>query len=304
MRYTFNLFLVCFCFSLSSLYSQNTPSHNPDKVKIHYEIFGKGTPVLIINGGPGMNSEGFTEIAKCIAELGYKTITYDQRGTGKSHLSEINSRTMNMELMVEDIENLRKRLNIDKWVILGHSFGGMLAYKYAATYPESTLGMIQSSSGGMDLSLLEIIDIPSFLNPVERDSFAYYSRKIGEGDTTYKTRYKRGEFLASAYVFDRKHIPVIAHRLTQGNSMINSLLWQDLRETEFDLKEQLKDYDKPTLIIQGKEDILGISLAEEAHRVLSNSQLVLMNDTRHYGWLDDSEVFYSAIKNFLKNFKA
>ncbi|MGB4903348.1 MAG: alpha/beta fold hydrolase, partial [Saprospiraceae bacterium] len=73
-------------------------------IETHYETFGQGEPILIINGGPGFNSEGFAFIAQEIADLGYKTIIYDQRGTGGSKLNVVNSETITIYLMVQDIE--------------------------------------------------------------------------------------------------------------------------------------------------------------------------------------------------------
>ena len=68
-------------------------STNNDSSKTYYKIFGKGEPLLIINGGPGMNSNGFEGMAKILAET-QEAIIYDQRGTGKSKLKELNSRVM------------------------------------------------------------------------------------------------------------------------------------------------------------------------------------------------------------------
>ncbi|MEP0004888.1 MAG: alpha/beta hydrolase [Balneola sp.] len=68
---------------------------------IHFRVFGDGTPVLIINGGPGMNSDGFSGLAEILGES-YKAIIYDQRGTGRSELPEISSRSITLDLMVKD----------------------------------------------------------------------------------------------------------------------------------------------------------------------------------------------------------
>ena len=94
--------------------------------KIHYKIIGEGKHILIINGGPGFSSEGFLSIAKEIAELGFATILYDQRGTGKSTLTTSDSTTITMDLMVQDIELIRKDLGLSCFILFGHSFGGML----------------------------------------------------------------------------------------------------------------------------------------------------------------------------------
>jgi Predicted hydrolases or acyltransferases (alpha/beta hydrolase superfamily) len=149
------IFLFAFLLFLGKVSAQTEGySKNTDLSQTYYKILGKGLPILIINGGPGMNSNGFEPMAKILAEK-YQAIIYDQRGTGKSKLTTLNSKTISMQLMADDIESLRKHLNIKKWTILGHSFGGMLASYYATVYPNSIDKLILSSSGGVDLSLLK-----------------------------------------------------------------------------------------------------------------------------------------------------
>jgi proline iminopeptidase len=122
------VFILLFIFSFS--FSQTEEIIRSGNSNLHYKTFGTGKPILIINGGPGMNCEGFSYLAKELAKQNFQTITYDQRGTGKSDVEKVNSATITMDLMVEDMENLRKHLKIDKWIILGHSFGGIMASYY------------------------------------------------------------------------------------------------------------------------------------------------------------------------------
>ena len=122
-------------------------------VSIAYKVWGKGTPILVINGGPGGNSEGFAYIAGLLAEK-YQAITFDQRGTGKSVLAQSDSTTITMDLMLADIEALRKHLHVEQWVVMGQSFGGMLGAYYAAHYPQYVKGIIFSASGGLDLAFM------------------------------------------------------------------------------------------------------------------------------------------------------
>lgn len=265
---------------------------------LHYRDFGKGLPILVINGGPGMSSEGFIPLAWKLAENN-RVILYDQRGTGMSELEVVNDSTVTMDLMVSDIEALRRHLGIDRWVVMGHSFGGILAYYYGSQHPGKLQGMIQSSSGGMDLALLGTLNIPGSLTQTERDSLGYYNRRIRRGDTAYATRLKRGEFLAPAYVYHREHIPVVAERLTQGNSAINRLVWQDLRRMGYDVKARMGKLACPVLILHGREDIVSPELAERAHRILPNSRLVVLEESKHYGWLDNPDKYFEAIEGFL-----
>ena len=272
--------------------------------KIHYRTFGKGLPILIINGGPGMNSDGFAGLA---AQLGkdYQTIIYDQRGTGKSTVENPDSTNITMKLMVEDIETLRKHLNIDSWILLGHSFGGMLASYYATFYPEHIKGMILSSSGGIDLGLLNNVgnNINSKLTKKELDEVKYWGEKIDNGDTSHYAKLQRGKALANAYVYNKKNIPAIAERLTQSKPLITDLVWEDLQRIKFDCSEKLSSFDKPVLIIQGKQDIVPESIAKKEQQVLKNSKLVLLDKCVHYGWLDRPDEYFNNINKFIqKNF--
>jgi proline iminopeptidase len=276
-------------------------SKNSDSSQTYYKIFGQGTPILIINGGPGMNSNGFEPMAKILA-VKHQTIVYDQRGTGKSTLKELNDKTVSMKLMADDIESLRKHLKIKKWTILGHSFGGMLASYYATIYPNSIDKIILSSSGGVDLSLLKGENlIEAGLSKTEKDSLNYWSDKIEKGDTTYTARIGKARALAPAYVYDRKFVPIIAERLTQGNSTINSLLWGDMKKTNFDCKNKLSTFKNPVLIIQGRQDIISKEIGEIGLKAFPNSKMILLENCRHYGWLDSKEKYFEAIETFLKS---
>lgn len=292
------LALIFIIFQSCTLFSQENQVFESPGAKLHYQTFGSGTPLLILNGGPGMSSEGFIPLAKELSKNN-RTIIYDQRGTGQSKLQKIDASTVTMDLMVNDMEILREKLGIKRWIIMGHSFGGILAYYYATKYPDRVIAMIQSSSGGMDLSLLSNLNITETLSGTERDSLNFYSRKIANGDSSYETALKRGTFLAPVYVYDRKNIPDVAKRLTQGNGAINRLVWQDLRRLDYDTKTGLKEFDKPVLIIHGREDIVGLDIPKKAHEILPNSKLVILEKTRHYGWLDNPEMYFSEIQEFL-----
>jgi Predicted hydrolases or acyltransferases (alpha/beta hydrolase superfamily) len=296
------IFLFAFLMVLGNTFAQiEGYASNNDLSKTYYKILGKGEPLLIINGGPGMNSNGFEGMAKILAET-QQTIIYDQRGTGKSELKEINAKTISMKIMADDIEALRKHLKIKKWNILGHSFGGMLASYYATIYPNSINKLVLSSSGGIDLSLLKGPNlIEQNLSKVEKDSMNYWDDKIEKGDTSYTARLGRGRAMAPAYVYDQKYVPVIAERLTQGNSTINGLLWSDMQKMNFDCTAKLKTFKNPVLIIQGKEDVISNEIGELAQKTLPNSKLILLENCRHYGWLDAKEKYFGEINSFLKS---
>jgi proline iminopeptidase len=296
------LFLFLILSSSTLLFPQQNGFIKTDDGTIHYITYGSGYPVLIINGGPGMNCEGFALLAELL-KGNNRIILYDQRGTGESKLIKVDSTTITMNLMAKDIETLRIHLKIKDWIVLGHSFGGILAQYYASKYPENISGMILSSSGGIDMDLFTKVGntINSRLNKSEKDSLDYWNKKIDSGDSTYYTKYQKAKALAPAYLYDKKYVPLIAERLTQGNSEINGLVFKDLFRIKYDCKESLRNFKKPVLIIQGRQDIITKNIADKEHAVLKNSRIVIINKCSHYGWLEQKDKYISALEKFIKS---
>lgn len=292
---SFVLFLVC---NFSKSQTQGV-AINKDASKTYFKVYGKGKPLLIINGGPGMNSNGFEILAKQLSKKN-KVILYDQRGTGKSTLKIVDSTTITMKILADDIESLRQYLKIKSWIILGHSFGAMLASYYTSLHPNRVDKLILSSSGGIDLTLIKGENlINSNLSKTEIDTLKYWNDKIEKGDTTKIARLQRAKSLAPAYVYNRKFIPLVAERLTQANTKINGLVWNDLIKTNFDCKQKLTSFNKPVLIIQGEQDIVSKQMGELANKTFSSSKLIFLEKSRHYPWLDVPEKYFKEIELFL-----
>jgi proline iminopeptidase len=272
---------------------------------LHYKTFGKGYPILIINGGPGMNCDGFSSLAKLLSDK-YMAILYDQRGTGKSNLLKVDSSTVTMDLMAQDIESLRQHLKIKEWIVLGHSFGGIMAQYYASKYPESIKTMILSGSGGIDMGVFDFIDatITNRLGKSEKDSLKYWGDKRQKGDTSFYAKLQWAKVLATVYVYDKKCAPQIAERLTQGKPQITGLVYKDLYKIGYDCKEALSHFEKPVLIIQGRQDIVGDETAYKEHQVLKNSKIVFLNECVHYGWLEQEEKYIAELKKFIDSAKS
>jgi len=268
---------------------------------IHYRTFGSGAPILIINGGPGLDSNGFQPLAELLSNE-HTTILFDQRGTGESTLYTVDESSVTMDLMVEDMEALRKHLGYDEWIVLGHSFGGFLGEQYATMYPDSIKALILSSSGGIDLDLLKYFrqNLQMALSQTERDAFKYWDSVVNGENPSNEAKYNRAKYLASAYLYKKELIPTLAKRLAQGGvEEINSLVFKDLFDNKFDCREALKDFEKPVLIIQGRQDPIGAGTAYEAHEALKTSKLVFINESGHYSWWEQSDAFVEALHEFL-----
>ncbi len=98
-----------------------------------------GIPIILLHGGPGA---GATPIHRRFFDPDhYRIVIFDQRGAGRSHpLGCLKENTLSH--LVEDIEQLRKHLNIDSWHIFGGSWGSTLALSYAVTHKKHCISMI------------------------------------------------------------------------------------------------------------------------------------------------------------------
>lgn len=105
--------------------------------KIWYEIYGTeyNDTLLYLHDGPGASCLDFVNQAKALSKK-MKVIIFDQLGVLRSEAIPENE-SYSMEYQIEMIEEMRKLLGIEKWSILGHSYGGMLAVLYAYIYPNS-----------------------------------------------------------------------------------------------------------------------------------------------------------------------
>ncbi|AZZ65306.1 prolyl aminopeptidase [Metamycoplasma phocicerebrale] len=108
---------------------------------LYYEEAGnpKGEPILFVHGGPG---GGISESNRQYFDpKHYRIILFDQRGCGKSIPSAEIKENTTMNL-ISDIELLRKKLNIEKWILFGGSWGTCLSLIYAINYPNRVKGLI------------------------------------------------------------------------------------------------------------------------------------------------------------------
>lgn len=270
------------------------------RVDIYYYVYGSGAPVLIVNGGPGFNSNRFQSIAEEIADLGYTAILYDQRGTGLSTMDKVNELTITMDLMVADMEAIRKDLGYENWAIFGHSFGGMMANYYTSNHPNRVLAMILSSSGGIDLALLGQAQqqFNKFFSQAELDSLDRW-RDIRNQDSSGEIEKKYNCLFAKAYVYNDVYRPVVAERLGEADHTINRLVWQNLRHLGYDCKESLARFHRPVLLLHAAHDIVSEEVALVAHNVYPHSKLVVLEHCGHYGWLDRREAYLQEIDSFL-----
>ena len=108
---------------------------------IYYEQSGNptGKPALFVHGGPG--GGGDVNARRFFDPEGYRIVVFDQRGSGRSrpHASLEANTTWHL---VADMERLRRRLGIERWLVFGGSWGSTLALAYAQTHPSAVSELV------------------------------------------------------------------------------------------------------------------------------------------------------------------
>lgn len=117
-----------------------------DGNEIYWEISGnpKGKPALYLHGGPGGGiSSGYR---RRFDPKSFLIVSFEQRGCGRSRPRVtdvgIDLMTNTTQALISDIEKLRIHLNVDKWLLLGISWGTTLALAYAQAYPERVYAIV------------------------------------------------------------------------------------------------------------------------------------------------------------------
>ncbi len=102
-------------------------------ISLNVKVIGNGYPLVLMHGGPGADMYTMMAYRPCADH--FTLVFYDHRCNGRSEGAEVTS--MTMENLTADADALRQALGFDKWAVLGHSFGGMVALEYALRYPQS-----------------------------------------------------------------------------------------------------------------------------------------------------------------------
>ncbi|MBN8889574.1 MAG: alpha/beta fold hydrolase, partial [Rhodospirillales bacterium] len=99
----------------------------------------RGAPALFLHGGPGA---GAGAVHRRFFDPGFwRVVIFDQRGAGRSRpLGALEANTT--PDLVEDIEALRRHLDIERWLLFGGSWGSTLALAYAQAYPHRVTGCV------------------------------------------------------------------------------------------------------------------------------------------------------------------
>lgn len=108
---------------------------------IYYEQSGnpKGYPVLFLHGGPGAGAS--PKSRRFFDPNFYRIVVFDQRGSGRS-MPHAEMKQNTTPLLVNDIEKIRDKIGVSRWMVFGGSWGSTLALSYAEAHPDRCRALI------------------------------------------------------------------------------------------------------------------------------------------------------------------
>ena len=101
-------------------------------------------PVLTLHGGPGLNHFYLECFEEFLPQQGIRFWFYDQLGCGFSDAPK-DPALWTLGRYRDEVEHVRRGLGLERFVLYGHSFGGMLAIEYALKYPQHLTGLVISN---------------------------------------------------------------------------------------------------------------------------------------------------------------
>ena len=111
-----------------------------ENARLYYREIGQGQPIILLHGGPDFDHTYLLPDMDRLSDS-FRLIYYDQRGRGKS-VANVQPEDVSLESEMQDLESVRDYFRLESAVVLGHSFGGLLAMEYAIRHPDRVSHLI------------------------------------------------------------------------------------------------------------------------------------------------------------------
>jgi proline iminopeptidase len=268
-----------------------------------------GTPgaprLLVLHGGPGAHHDYLLPQMLELTRLagGRELILYDQRGGGRSKTDAREPVTWRTQ--VEDVAAVIREFGLDRPVIVGYSWGALLAMLYA-------------SEAARDRSLpapraLVLID-PAPISRTYREAFEREFAARGASEKVMRLRaelaesglrdtdppaYRQRNFELSVagYFLD----PDDAHDLTpfRVSSRVQQSVWDSLGDFDLAADGTLSRIAVPALIVHGRQDPIPLASSQEAAHIMK-AELVPIEGSGHVPYVEQPDALFAAIDAFLR----
>ncbi|MBY0270637.1 MAG: prolyl aminopeptidase [Burkholderiales bacterium] len=273
--------------------------------RMYYEESGnpRGAPVLFLHGGPGAGAAPAHR--RFFDPAHYRIIIFDQRGAGRSlPLGEITDNTT--PLLIADIEQLREKLGIARWLVFGGSWGSTLALAYAEAHPQRCSGLILRGiflcrDSEIDWFLYGLRNLfpeawQAFTAPIpeaeRKDLLSAYHRRLTDPDPAVHMPAARAwstyEGSCSTLLPSPETVAYFA-----GDVVALGLARIEAHYFKHDIflpRNSLLDHvgrirNIPGVIVQGRYDaVCPIVSADDLHRAWPEAEYIIVPDAGHSAW--------------------
>ena len=251
--------------------------------------------IILLHGGPGLDHTVFKPAFDSLADL-VQIVYLDQRGCGRSDDGE--KEKWNLEQWADDVASFINYLDIRLPIILGTSFGGFVAQKFAVRHPDLLSGLVLMSTAArtdIDASLQSIAKLGGDTAQEAAADFFSDAAKPGVVERYFENclhLYTHNQLDEAAMDRITQRPEVMMHFFSKGGEMYH-----------VDMIDDLLSIKVPTLVVHGEDDpIFPLSLAEQMFSLLdkstSKTQLVSIPKCGHLSEQDAPDQITQAIKRF------
>lgn len=263
-------------------------------------------PLVVAHGGPGCTHD-YVDSFKDLAEHGWPVVHYDQLGNGRStHLRGIDPGFWTVALFLDELNNLLRHLGIAEYVLLGQSWGGMLAAEHGVRQPVGLRGLIIANSpASMALWRAAAAGLRAEL-PAEVQ--ATLERHEAAGTTASP------EYRAASEVFYARHVcrvqplPAEVARTFAAIDADPTVYHAMNGPTEFHVIGSLRDWSVierlerirvPTLLISGRHDEATPACVEPFERLIPDVRWRIFEESSHMPHVEEREACMALVADFL-----
>ncbi len=268
--------------------------------------------LLALHGGPGGNHEYWEDAAEQLKKQGLnvQVTMYDQLGSLYSDQPdfsdpEIAKKYLTYEYFLDEVDEVREKLGLDNFYLIGQSWGGLLVQEYAVKYGQHLKGAIISS---MVDEIDEYVDRVNELREKTLSPEAVAFMKECEAKNDYSNpKYQECVQVMNEQYVDRKQPSKLYHLKDLGGTAVYNVFQGDnefvitgkLKDWHF--RDKLKNIKAPTLITFGEHETMPIETAKTMNSLIPNSQLVTTPDGGHHHMVDNPDVYYKHLADFIRN---
>jgi pimeloyl-ACP methyl ester carboxylesterase len=276
-------------------------------VTLHYVIAGRGPLLIVPSPGWGPGSL-YLQRGLAPLELHHTLVFLDSRGSGGS------SRPADVDRMTiaddaDDVEHLRIFFGLARVDLLGHSFGGATAIDYAERYSRTLNHLVLVDAAALDnnqLSKEEEADSMRIREKLSEDPRYASAIKHMKDWTPPPDDAAMAKELAEEAPFQFADPAANLPKFAKSSDGMLPSAWaqrhffEAIGKRQWHQKQQLNQIRAVTLVINGKQDWLVPQLvAEHLHSGIAGSDLLIIDGSGHFPWIERPNVFFPAVESFL-----